>query len=313
MTQSGAASAGSDILRDAAKGLLGGEVGTVSFDAPEVLHDVAFGPARHLELAFRSSTGDRIPATYLAQPTRGPAILYCHAHGAAYDIGKSELLSGRPALGAPYGPVLAAAGYSVLCLEMPCFGARAIPGEGPLSKAHLWHGRTLFGRMLAEQVAGLDWLCARPELDATRVATMGLSMGGTLAWWLAALDRRFAAAVSAICLADMATLIDTGAHDVHGPYMTVPGLLRLASTGTVAGLAAPCPVLHCVGLKDPGTPPAAFEVARQDVESAYAASGAADAAEFHVEPDLDHRESPDMRRKALDFLARHLSREKIDT
>ena len=72
-------------------------------------------------------------------------------------------------------------------------------------------------------------------------------MGGTLAWWLAALDGSIAAATSIACFAGLATLIETGAHDRHGHYMTVPGLLKLAPTETVCELTAPVPILNCVG------------------------------------------------------------------
>lgn len=296
-------------LRNAVLDLLGGEVGRLSLGSPDVTRDAPFGSARHQELVFGSSLGERIPATLLHQPAPGPAILYCHAHGAAYGIGRSELLEGRPALTAPYAADLVAMGFSVLCLEMPCFGARADLEEGALSKAHLWHGRTLFGRMLAEQVAGLEWLRRQPIVDPDRIGVIGISMGGTLAWWLAALEPRIAAAVSMSCFADMATLIDAGAHDVHGPYMTVPGLLRLARTGQVSSLAAPRPLLHCIGLRDPGTPLDAVSQARADVESAYGVAGATDALAFHIEADLGHRESDAMRRNVLDFLARHLCRQ----
>lgn len=291
---------------DALNALLGGEVGQIRLGQPRCVSIADFGGAQLETLAFRLNSGDTIPGVFLRQPKPGPAILYCHAHGAAYHIGMAEFAEGRPALTGPFAPDLAAAGYSVLCLEMPCFGARAEPTEVPLSKAHHWQGTTLFGRMLAEQVAGLEFLLSQPQVDPDRVGVMGISMGGTLAWWLAALEPRLGAAVSMCSFADMARLIDTGAHDIHGPYMTVPGLLKHASTGQVSGLAAPRPLLHCIGLTDPGTPPDAVKVAREDVESAYRALGALDALEFHITTDLGHRESHDMRRKVLDFLARSL-------
>ena len=131
-------------------------------------------------------------------------------------------------------------------------------------------------------------------------------MGGTLAWWLAASEPRIAAAVSMCCFADMGTLIETGAHDGHGNYMTVPGLLALGRTGQVAGLAAPRPALHCIGLQDWSTPPAAFAIARSDIESCYQRAGAPNGASFHVETDLAHAETPLMRSKVMEFLQQNL-------
>jgi dienelactone hydrolase len=256
-------------------------------------------------LTFRSREGEEVPALYL--PSReGPAILYCHAHGARYDIGMAELTDGRPALRGPWLPEIEARGWGVLCVEMPCFGARAVPAEGPLSKARLWHGRTLFGQMLGEQRAGLDWLMSQPGIDPGRVAVMGISMGGTLAWWLAALDPRLAAAVSMCCLADLARLVETGAHDGHGPYMTVPGLLAMTSTGRLSGLAAPMPLMHCVGFADWSTPRDAYETAKAELRDAYSAAGAAGALRFHEADAPGHEETDAMRAAVAAFLEEHL-------
>ena len=64
-------------------------------------------------------------------------------------------------------------------------------------------------------------------------------MGATLAFWLAALDPRMKAVAHLCCFADLETLVASGAHDLHGLYMTVPGLLAVARTGEIAGLIAP--------------------------------------------------------------------------
>jgi hypothetical protein len=253
--------------------------------------------------------GAPVPALYLcpAGPGPHPAILYCHAHGNRYEIGAEELVLGRPALQGAYGPALADRGFASLAIDLAPFGGRQ--GEGPeaaLAKAALWQGRPLMGRMLAELHAVFHWLAARAEVDGTRIATLGLSMGGTHAYWLAALEPRIAACVHLCVLADIAPLIATGAHDLHGPYMTVPGLLAEGDMGDVAALIAPRPQFVGLGGTDPLTPMAARDPALARLRTAYGRAG--DHLQLHLSPDTGHVETPAMRRETLAFLGRHLAR-----
>ncbi|MBB6180012.1 alpha/beta hydrolase family protein [Pseudorhizobium flavum] len=256
-------------------------------------------------LRFRLSDGGEVRG-FLVRPSerrlRRPAVLHCHAHGGRYDIGAAELIEGRPALLDPPGPALAREGHVVLSIDMPTFGARAHEQEDAASKAALWDGKTLFGRMLAEQTAALVWLARHPEVDPKRIAVSGLSMGATLAYFLAAVDAGVAATAHFCCYADMASLIRSGAHDLHGYYMTVPGLLRETSTGEIASLVAPRPQLICVGEEDPLTLPDAVAVALAQTREAYETAGAPNGLVFLSEPGAGHKETPAMRRALLAFL-----------
>ncbi len=282
-------------------------------DARSELRAPASGPSIEVEdLTFVLDTGESIPA-YLVKPAglaagvRLPAVLYCHAHGKRYGIGRSELLEGRPALREAYAWDLVQRGCAALCMEMPCFGARSAASESAAAKACLWEGTSLFGKMLSELALGIGYLAGHPLIDSERIAALGMSMGGTHAWWLAALDSRLRAAASLCCFADLACLIKAGLHDGHGIYMTVGGLLREFSTGRIAGLATPTPQLFCVGLLDWSSPQDCFERARREVCEAYEAAQATDALSFCVEPDAGHQETPAMRAAVLEFLAKELS------
>lgn len=272
-------------------------------------HD-GFGEAR-LEIMGQ---GRPIPALMLRpdrsgrQDTPGPAILYCHAHGNRWETGKREVLEGRPAfLSGPYGPVLARAGYTVLCVDMPGHGARLAEGrEQALVSAALWAGGTLMGRMLGDLRAGLEVLCADPHVDAGRIATLGLSMGATHAYWLGALEPRVAAVAQLCVLADMGPLIAAGVHDLHGPYMTVPGLLRDGDMGDVAGLVAPRPHFVGLGARDPLTPEPARMSALTRLRAAYARAGATERLRVHLEPEAGHAETLAQRAAVLAFLGRVL-------
>lgn len=275
-----------------------------------LVEDAPAQPAPLRRLVFRTQTGEEVPALYLPSRT-GATALYCHAHGNRYDIGINEVTQGRPALHAPYLPDFIARGWGLLCLELPCFGTRAHQSESATAKARLWQGRTLFGQMLGEERAALAWLADQPETDADRIAVMGISMGGTLAWWLGALQPGFAAIVSIACFADLHLLIDSGAHDGHGPYMTVPGVLPVARSGQIAGLSAPTPALHCVGLKDWSTPPDAFQRAADDLRACYATDFATVPTQlgFVIDPDCGHAETAQMRIAILRFLDKNLEKQ----
>jgi len=241
----------------------------------------ALGPHALRRVTVRMG-GAAIPGLYLcpAGPGPHPAVVYCHAHGGRFETGAAELTGGRPALQGPYGPALAGLGIASLAIDLAPFGARQ--GEGPeaaLAKACLWEGRPLMGRMLAELHGAFGWLAARPEIDAARIGTLGLSMGGTHAYWLAALEPRVAACAQLCVLADIAPLIASGAHDLHGPYMTVPGLLAEGDMGDVAALVAPRPQLVALGGTDPLTPREARDPALARLRAGYGEGGAL---EVHV-------------------------------
>lgn len=258
------------------------------------------------ELIFSTGGGEPVRG-FLTRPPHDepvPAILCIHAHGFQYEIGASELLDGRPSLHSAPGPAFAARGFAALMIDMPTFGIRAEPGESARAKARMWRGASLAGQMVAEQAAALAWLAARDDVIAERIGVYGISMGATLGYWLAAVEPRVAAIVHMCAYADFATLIDTGAHDLHGIYLTVPGLLNIASNGEIAGRIAPRPQFIGIGDRDPLTPHAAVDIALAQTRAAYVKAGAADALIVHREAQTGHQETPKMREMALDFLGR---------
>jgi len=257
-------------------------------------------------LCIVTDTGT-IPSTLL-QPEmpNGAAILYCHAHGNRPDIGRAEVLIGRPAIGEPFGSQLARCGFAVLCADMPGFGERQGEGsESALVKAAQWRGETLMGRMLSDLILAVDALAGIDGVDADRIGAFGLSMGATHAYWLAALDRRIAAVAHACAFSDMSPLIDSGAHDLHGHYMTVPGFLAIGDMGDVAASIAPRPQFIASGADDPLTPQRALGPALHTASEAYGAHGDLT---ILTEAGSGHRLTPRMRRDILAFFDRTLAR-----
>jgi len=257
---------------------------------------------------LRLRIGDNAVRGFVTRPIHDgkklPAILYAHSHGGGYAIGAEELLSGREYLLDAPGPALARAGYVVLCIDMPVFGLRSNVSESAASKALLWYGKSLLGQMLCEEAAALTYLAGRPDVDGEKIGALGISMGSTLSYFHAAMDERIAAVAHLCCFADQRTMIELDAHDGHGIYMTIPGLLAEADAGSIAALVAPRPQLVCIGGADALTPPLAVQRAWAELEPSYASYP--QDLELVEEAGVGHRETPLMRASMLDFFKRHL-------
>lgn len=269
----------------------------------------AHGKVRTERLSFETERGELVRGI-VTRPVNVenplPAILYAHAHGGRYDIGAEELVAGRPELLGPLGPVFAEAGFVTLAIDMPTFGERRETTESAAAKAAIWYGGSLFGAMLSEQAAAFAYLASRTDVDARSIGAFGLSMGSMLSYWLAAVEPRIAAVAHLCCFADFASMVASGAHDGHGFYLVVPGLLNETSTGAIAGLVAPRPQLICVGVADRLTPPEAVERAWGETAGAYARAGAADAVTLMRFADTGHEETREMREAVLKFFRKAL-------
>jgi dienelactone hydrolase len=265
------------------------------------LDDTTLDHARIERWQLRLNDWQDVPALLLRPrqaPPRG-VVLYCHAHGQRFDIGKDELLHGRPALQSPpYGAALAARGWAALAIDHAGFGERREPSESALVKRALWQGATLWGWRVHDALAALDWLRALPGFETLPVVTLGLSMGSTMALWSAALDERIAACIELCCAAEYDALLASGGFALHGEYFFVPGLLREFSLAEISALIAPRPHLSLAGRHDPLTPPAGLACLDAAMRAAYAALDAPTAWQQLVE-DGGHAETPTMRAAVL--------------
>ncbi len=251
-----------------------------------------------------------VPAYFVKPRQAGgplPCILYNHAHGGRYEIGKEELLAGRSALQSPpYAQALISQGWSTLCIDAWAFGERATRSESAIFKEMLWQGRVMWGMMVYDSLQALDYLCSRPDVDAERLGTLGMSMGSTMAWWLAALDTRVKVCVDICCLTDFQALIDSRGLDLHSIYYYVPGLLKHFSTGQINALICPRPHLALAGDQDPLTPPAGLDRIDLALRQVYADAGRPQAWRLS-RYQSGHEETAAMRQEAISFLRAWLS------
>jgi dienelactone hydrolase len=252
---------------------------------------------------------ETVPA-YLARPTaltgRAPAVLFNHSHGGGYTIGKQEFVDGRSYLQpVPYAKALTDLGYVALAIDHWVFGERSHTTEADMFKAMLWQGQVLWGMMVYDSLRALDFLVSRPHVDAARVATLGISMGSTMAWWLAALDERVRVTVDICCLTDFHRLLAKKGLALHGVYYYVPGLLRRFTTAQINTLIAPRAHLALAGLRDPLTPVEGLDLIERELQGVYAAAGHPERWSL-LRYDVGHQETAEGRVAILEFLRRFL-------
>jgi len=168
----------------------------------------------------------------------------------------------------------------------------------------------VYREIVAHGLRGLDFLAARPEVDAKRIAVAGASQGGGLSLLLAGLDARVSAAS-----ADAPFLTDwpESLSAPHSPYADVRKYLaenperRAAVLKTVSyfdSLAVAAriavPTLVEAGLKDRTCPPAGIEKAYRRLKSRRK--------KLKEFPNADHSDEGAARWSAAqDFLAEALS------
>jgi dienelactone hydrolase len=222
-----------------------------------------------------SLTGDSRVLGYLLVPKgQGPfpAVLLLHDHGAKFDIGKEKVVRAwedqpeklasaqkwvETYYGGRYlGDELARRGYVCFCtdaLNWSHRGGAGYDGQQALAGNLLHLGMSFAGLIAHEDLRAAEFLATRPEVDARRVAAMGLSMGSFRTWQVAALSDRIAAGVAVCWMATVKGLMTPGNNQTRGQSaftMTHPGLLHLMDYPDVASLACPKPMLFYNGLRD---------------------------------------------------------------
>jgi dienelactone hydrolase len=159
--------------------------------------------------------------------------------------------------------------------------------------------------MVYDSLRALDFLIERPDVDAKRIGTLGMSMGSTMAWWLAALDPRIKVTVDINCLTDFQTLLEKKALSLHGLYYFVPGLLNRFSTSQINALIAPRAHLGLAGLQDKLTPVEGLDIIDRELQQVYAAAGHPERWKL-LRYDVAHVETAEGRQEIISFLQRFM-------
>lgn len=184
-----------------------------------------------------------------------PLVLCNHSHGGRYQIGKKEIIEGNDYLASPpFAEVLSQLGFAAIAIDARGFGTRTYQTESELVKSALLHGSTLWGLMLNDLIYLLDFIDTQMMYTFTEIGTLGMSMGGLMSWWLAALDQRINWVIDIAGQVDLETLEAQQLLNKHGHYYYVPRLLKFLTTLDIQQMIAPRKRLSLVGYSDLNCP-----------------------------------------------------------
>ena len=237
---------------------------------PEVTESVDCGSYTRERVVYDTEKYMSVPAYVLVPKDiengeKRPGILAAHGHG----NGKSDVC-GVPAneqeqalietLSYDYAVQFVERGYVVVAPDWRGFGERRSPAEwarpnrDPCNVNYMaqgYLGHHLLALQIWDGMRTVDYLASRPEVDADRLGVGGLSFGGTMTTYLAALDSRLKVA----CISGYVSTVKNDAITMRGrgnfcgsQYM--PGLLTIGDIPEVAGLIAPRPLICEMGTED---------------------------------------------------------------
>ncbi|MDB4915422.1 MAG: Abhydrolase, bacterial [Gemmatimonadetes bacterium] len=230
---------------------------------------------------------------YLLVPKSGtarmPAVVAFSGHGrGVYDI-LSLADDGTPradrngTYAKGYALQCVERGYVTFAVEQLAFGARrdeaaqkAGLGENscrPAACAALLLGQSMAAWRVWDAMRAIDYLHTRPEVDASRIATLGASGGGTTSLLTGAVDQRVKVTVVS---AYFNTFRDSIVSISHCPDNYVPGLLNDMEMYDLAGLVAPRRLFVESGRNDRIFPIAGSERAAAKARTIYQTFGVPD-------------------------------------
>lgn len=234
-----------------------------------------------------------------AEAGRHPAIVYVSGHAPGPWGAKVQYQH--------HGIWLARHGYAAFVLDTVEFGE--VPGiHHGLHDLEMWDwlslGYTPAGPEVWNAMRALDYLETRPEVDASKAGITGISGGGAITWYTAAVDERFdaAASVCATWTVEAHAALDAVHENCDCIYFVNPWRADLPAVGA---LIAPRPFQMLSASRDPSFPAAGYKDAYRRTRAIYDLYGAGDkVAEYeHAAP---HSDIVPFRKEANEWLNRWL-------
>jgi cephalosporin-C deacetylase-like acetyl esterase len=200
-------------------------------------------------------------------------------------------------------------GYAAFAIEQLGFGCRrdaAARKKGaaqsscqPAAGAALLLGQTMIGWRVWDVVRAIDYLQSRSEIDSSRIATMGISGGGTISLFSAALDERIKVAVVSGYFNTFRDSIMSLSHCIDN---YVPGILNYVEMYDIAGLIARRSLFVESGQRDPIFPIHGSKAAMKRAREIYGVFGASD----KIDNEIFDGEHVFHGRGAFEFIKKHI-------
>lgn len=261
--------------------LLGGFPAKIPDCSPVLLESVDCGTYTRERIQIQTYPDLYMPVYVLIpkeREARSGAIIACHGHGyGSKDIvgltTDGEVKTGDKGYQKDFAVELVNRGYIVVAPELLGFGDRKLSEETQeanscksLSTFLLAMGQTMAGYRVFETLRCVDYLLTRDDVDAARIGCMGISGGGLVCSFAAAIDTRLSAAVVSGYTNTFQASILSIPHCIDN---YVPGLSLVAEMPDLIGLIAPKPLLIEAGKDDPIFPLHATLEAYEQIRSVY--------------------------------------------
>jgi len=220
------------------------------------VHDPPTG-ARTFRVLYKGAAEGVVPALLTVpgngrgRATRYPAVVLVHG------------LGGRKEDTVLLAVALARRGYATLAIDLPAHGERQRRDGRGIADLTLEETRHVGAVAVADLRRGVDYLCARPDIDASRVGCVGISLGGIIGGVFAGVEPRVRATALWSAGGDWGKLLMRSDHPFalarreRGGFpgeQAVENVLRDIDPLTYASRIAPRPLLLLAGTDDDVVP-----------------------------------------------------------
>ena len=216
---------------------------------------------RQIRFTFESEVGETVPC-YLLIPKTGkkkyPVAITLQGHSTGYHLSIGEQIYEKDKYYQPraaYALQAVKNGFAALAIEQRGMGIKKPTGENRANDAHcryaamvaLQLGRTIMGERIWDVHKAIDALSAFPECDLNKIAVIGHSGGGAVAYYTACYDERVKLCMSSCSICPYQDSIMNVSHCVCN---FIPSAYEYFEMPDLSCLIAPRDLILVMGVND---------------------------------------------------------------